>query len=425
VRVLRIHHGGRDPRQRRRERALVAQGVDLTLVVPARWPGGHDRDHLLDEPFRVVELEVDRPGDPFRYEYRRKGALADILDLVQPDVIDLQEEPRSAVARQWVRAVGPLPVALHTSQNLDQRLPPVLSRRERRVLARADALYPTSRQAASVARGKGFAGIVRILPTGYDAEVFYPGGQSWKDPELLLGLVGRLTVNKGVLDAVRVLAEVRRSRAARLLLVGDGPAVGPALRLAADLGVADSVEATGWCSPERVAEYYRQMHIVLAPSHGSPQWVERRARVAVEAQASGAVVAGYSCGVLPEAAGRAGVLVPERDHWGLARAVARLVTDEGEFSWRRGASIHAATQYGWSGVARQQIDLYRRILPGTHDRVLLPRTATGRRLRARSEFGFPARTVTTPRPLVLTGRRMWTSGDLPAVLPTAGTDSGR
>jgi glycosyltransferase involved in cell wall biosynthesis len=254
-----------------------------------------------------------------------------------------------------------------------------------------------------VARGKGFAGIVQILPPGYDAETFFPGGQSWNASEFVLGVVGRLTIAKGVLDAIRVLAEVRRYAAARLILVGDGPAVPLAQQLAADLGVAEAVEHTGWCSQRKVAEYYRQMHVVLIPSHSSPQWVERRARVAVEAQASGAVVAGYSCGVLPEIAGRAGVLVPEGDHWGLARAVARLVTDEQEFGWRRGTSIHAASHLGWTAVARRQIELYRRIMSRAHDRVPLPRTATRRRQQARSEFGFPARTVNIPRPLVLPG----------------------
>lgn len=403
MRVLRVHHGGRDPHQRRRERALVAQGIDLTLIVPDRWPGGHDRDLLVDEPFRVIELGVDRPGDALRHRYDQIPTLAGLLDLVQPDVLDLQEEPSSVVARQWLKVAGDLPVALHTSQNLDQRLPLAQAHRERRTLARADALYPTSRQAASVARGKGFAGIVQILPLGYDTEIFFPGGQSWNDAELVLGVVGRFTVAKGVLDAVRVLAEVRRSGAAKLLLVGDGPVLGRAQQLAVDLGVDEAVECTGWCSQEQVAEFYRRMHVVLIPSHSSPQWVERRARVAVESQASGAVVAGYSCGVLPEIAGRAGVLVPEGDHWGLARSVVRLVTDEREFVWRRGASIQAASHYGWPEVTRRQIELYRRILSRTHDRVPLPRTPTRRRQQARSEFGFPARTVTTPRPLVLPG----------------------
>ena len=55
MKVLRIYHGGRDTAHRERDRALVRAGVDLTLVVPAEWPGVND---LGNESFEILELPV-------------------------------------------------------------------------------------------------------------------------------------------------------------------------------------------------------------------------------------------------------------------------------------------------------------------------------------------------------------------------------
>ena len=288
MRVLRVYHAGRDAAHRLRERALVAAGVEVVLAVPAHWPESGSEDVLSDEPFRVVELDVRRPGDVNRHTHASDAEVRALLDAVRPDVLDLHEEPVSLVARQWLRAAAPdLPVVLYTAQNLDKRFPPPFAAYERAALARAAALYPCSRQAASVARGKGFAGRIDVLPLGFDPSVVTPGTQSADDAELVLGLVGRMVPEKGVRDAVHVLSVVRRHRAARLLLVGTGPEVEPALALARDLGVADGVEVHPWVGAAELAALYRRMHVVLVPSTHTRTWVEQFGRVIVEGQGRG------------------------------------------------------------------------------------------------------------------------------------------
>ena len=53
-----------------------------------------------------------------------------------------------------------------------------------------------------------------------------------------------------------------------------------------------------------LATRYRSTHVVLVPSVSTPTWVEQFGRVIVEAQASGAVVAGYASGAIPRSSGR-------------------------------------------------------------------------------------------------------------------------
>ena len=211
VRVLRVYHAGRSEAHRARDRALVALGASVTLVVPAAWAGPENTENAVEPGLDLIELEVIRAGDVNRHRYREPSMLARVIADVRPDVLDVHEEPFSVAARQWLSAAPPeLPIVMYTAQNIDKRFPPPFSGYERRALRRVACLYPCSRQAASVARRKGFAGIIRVIPLGVDAALFRPGKQSLDDPEVVLGLFGRLVREKGVQEAVYVLARSRR-----------------------------------------------------------------------------------------------------------------------------------------------------------------------------------------------------------------------
>lgn len=397
MRILRVYHGGRDPAHRMRERALAALGLDVTLVVPTHWPDGGAEPTLSDEPFRVIELPVRRAGDVNRHRYDDDAQVKAVLDAVRPDVLDIHEEPVALVTRQWLRAApAELPVAMYTAQNIDKRFPPPFAQYEVVALRRAQALYPCSRQAASVARGKGFSARIEVLPLGYDPELYQPGVQSLADPVLTLGLVGRLVPEKGVRDAVQVLAAIRRERQARLLLVGSGPEAEPALALGKELGVADDIEMHPWLGAEELGRLYAGMHLLLVPSRATRTWVEQFGRVIVEAQASGAVAAGYASGSIPEVAGDAGLLVVEGAAEELAQRTKDVICQPAAFECRRQAGLALATGRTWSEVARRQAELYRSVCIRP-----LPTPAPVGRTAAIAEFGDPARIDGEARPFAM------------------------
>jgi glycosyltransferase involved in cell wall biosynthesis len=397
VRILRVYHAGRDQVHRARERALAAAGADVRLVVPATWP--ETPDAVGAEPFPVVELPVERAGDVNRHRYRSAADLRAVIAEARPDVLDLHEEPFSVAARQWLRAAPPeLPVVLYTAQNIDKRLPPPFAGWERAAHRRAAALYPCSAQAASVARGKGFAGLLDVLPLGFDEALFRPGSQRADDAEVVLLLAGRLVPEKGVLDAVRVLASL--ARPAQLLLAGSGSAAADARALADRLGVGARVELLGRRDGEELASLYRRAHVVLVPSTATATWVEQFGRVIVEGQASGAVVAGYDSGSIAEVGGAAAALAAPGDAEGLGRRVAELLADPDELERRRRAGIELAAGRTWTRVAERQVALYRAVLAGAF-RLALPESPAARRAAARREFGPSAATAAGSRPFAL------------------------
>ncbi len=381
MRVLRVYHAGRDPSHRLRERALLEAGVDVTLVVPEVWPEGGAQERLSAEPFRVIELAVSRPSDVNRHTYATD--VASVIRDVQPDLVDIHEEPFSLATRQWLRAAGGLPCVSYAAQNVDKRFPPPFAQYERSALSRLAGISPCSAQAASVVRGKGFAGVIEVLPLGRDAAAYHPGEQSSHDDAIVLGLVGRLVPEKGVADALHVLAAVRRSRDARLLVIGQGPEEAPGRVLAGELGLAEAVDWRPWRSGDQMAAAYRSMHVVLLPSRATKTWTEQFGRVIVEAQASGAVVAGYESGSIPEVLGAAGIAVAEGDIPALSVAVTDLLGDEVSYQHRRSAGLHQVESMTWEQIGRRQLAFYEQVLSR-------PAPVPAGRSAARVEFGAPA-----------------------------------
>jgi glycosyltransferase involved in cell wall biosynthesis len=402
VRVLRVYHAGRSEAQQARELALAALGVDVTLVVPASWPGVEGGGPIrANRAFDRIELEVIRAGDVNRHGYRDPSKVARLIADGQPDVLDVHEEPFSVAARQWLSAApARLPIVMYTAQNIDKRYPPPFARCERQAYRRADALYPCSRQAASVARGKGFSGLIEVLPLGFDPEIFHPGEQSLGDRELVIALAGRLVAEKGIRDAVEVLAGVR-TRNPKLVIIGSGPEERPVQELAAALGVSERLEMVPWLPPERLADVFRRAHVVLIPTLSTSTWTEQFGRVIVEAQASGAVVAGYLSGAIPEIAGAAAILSPAGDAQALARSVSDVLGDPTDFARRREEGIALSASRTWARVAQQHALVYRKVVDGDFERLRLPRSPKARRELAREEFGETAATPAGRRPFAL------------------------
>jgi glycosyltransferase involved in cell wall biosynthesis len=312
--------------------------------------------------------------------------------------LDVHEEPFSLSTRQWLRAApADLPVVMYTAQNIDKRFPPPFAGYERRALRRAVGLYPCSRQAASVARTKGFTGSIRVIPLGFDPDLFHPGAQSLQDSELVLGLFGRLVPEKGVREAVRVLARVQEVRPARLIIVGEGPEGKAAVALASQLRIGQRVHVAAKCSPQQVASYYRGVHVVLVPSMSTATWAEQFGRVIVEAQASGAVVAGFASGAIPEVSGPPAVLAPERNVEVLAERVISLIGAPDDWARRRVAGLELAERRTWGRVAAEQMELYSCALTApAHPTPLRNRKV--RQCAANVDFGSPAATPAGPRP---------------------------
>lgn len=211
---------------------------------------------------------------------------------------------------------------------------------------------------------------VVVVPPGVELETFVPGdlgaaraSLGLADDAVVLLFVGRIQPLKAPDVLVRAAAELLERRPElreRLVVAVVGGASGRGLaapdrleRLGDELGVADVLHLAPPVSRAGLAQWYRAADVVTVPSY-----TESFGLVAVEAQASGAVVLAADVGGLPTAVGDAGVLVAGHDPSVWADELLAVLDDPARASdLRRRARTHAEG-FGWAATVDRLLDVY-------------------------------------------------------------------
>lgn len=378
LRVVSIAHTAvsRAAGRRRYEPLADLPGLELTLVVPERWHE-YGRDIAADPPDPGLDIRVERirlpkagPAGWYLHHYPRLGR---ILAGASPDVIHLWEEPWSLVAAQaalWrARRRPQAALVLETDQNILRRLPPPFQQLRRALLARTDLLIARNQEALQVSRSCGYQGPAEIVEYGMDAGVFHPRDRAaarsgLAPPEgLLLGYVGRLVPEKGLLEVIEGIA--RSGTGATLLLLGEGPQAAELQARAAKLGV--TLRLLPPRDPQGVGEFMAGLDALVLMSRTTRTWKEQFGRVIMEAQGCGVPVIGSDSGAIPGVIGRGGWVLPEGDAEAVAALLRRLAADPAELrgAGRRGhADATARFTYdavatgllrAWRGAARARV----------------------------------------------------------------------
>jgi glycosyltransferase involved in cell wall biosynthesis len=155
-------------------------------------------------------------------------------------------------------------------------------------------------------------------------------GAAPADAPALFVAVGRFVEKKAPQLTLRAFGQVLRvDPSARLIMVGEGPLLDPTRRLAAELGLQQSVEFPGAQHPEQISAFMQRarafvQHSVTAPdgdSEGTPVAI-------IEAQMSGLPVVSTRHAGIPDVVidGETGFLVNEGDVAGMGRMMARLAS---------------------------------------------------------------------------------------------------
>lgn len=255
-----------------------------------------------------------------------------LLLLRRPALIHLHTSARGSFVRKsilaWSARFARVPIVLHVhdggfSDFYDRQVRP-FRRFIRDTLTMADAV---------VALGPSWAGRLREIAPGarfvvVPNAVSLPPSRPHRviSDELKVLFVGRVGVEKGVPVLLRawcrVLEQLPPGTSGRLVAAGDGD-VDRFRAMAADLGLAEEVEFTGWVSTERVNALLRDADVLVLPSRweGQPMSV-------LEAMAHGVPVVATAVGGIPDLVDKTcGILVDPDDVEGLVDALTRLLSD--------------------------------------------------------------------------------------------------
>ena len=181
-------------------------------------------------------------------------------------------------------------------------------------------------------------------------------GEAKKEKEKTLIFVGRLTMVKGIEDALIVLKKiVKKNKIVKLWIVGRGEAryVQKLKRMCKQLHIEDNVTFYGFVSE-------RQKFILLARAHLliHPSLREGFGLTIPEAGYVGTPVVAYNSPGLRDIVrnGINGILVAENSPESLASAVMQLLSDESLYQKLCQGAREEARQYNWDNTAKVMLD---------------------------------------------------------------------
>jgi glycosyltransferase involved in cell wall biosynthesis len=195
----------------------------------------------------------------------------------------------------------------------------------------ATRLIATSEATAAELRRRGFAASrVVTIPNRPDPRELQPGRPrasvraelGARDDAVLIGVIARLTEQKGVGDFLDALARLRDRGGWHAAVVGDGPLRAELVARARTLALGDRCVFTG--ARTDLGDLLAAFDVLAMPSRS-----EGLPYLLLEAMVVGVPIVATSVGGIPEviAPGVTALLVPPRDPGALAGALGRLIDD--------------------------------------------------------------------------------------------------
>jgi glycosyltransferase involved in cell wall biosynthesis len=165
---------------------------------------------------------------------------------------------------------------------------------------------------------------IEIVPWGVDIDTFRPIERRAASEVIRVGFAKRLHPLSGPDIMLKAFQYARDRCKKRLLLriAGGGPMEGRLKQEAAQLGLVESIEWTGWVGKqEGLRDFYHSVDMFVMPSRRESFGVS-----AVEASATGLPVIASRCGGIPEIVthGETGLLVDAEDVAGFGEAISLL-----------------------------------------------------------------------------------------------------
>jgi colanic acid/amylovoran biosynthesis glycosyltransferase len=248
--------------------------------------------------------------------------------------------------RHWP---NPTVVSFHGADVLVDLEKPHYRAATREMLAAARLVLVRSQSLGRAVEAVGCAqDKIRLHRTGIPlAEISYRPRTWPNDGEWKLLQAGRLIEKKGFQTSLRAFAVLQKKfPGATFTIAGEGPMKNELQNLARELGIAEQVRFAGFLSQAQLREELFRSHVFLQPSElGRDGNQEGVPNAMLEAMASGLPVFATRHGGIPEAIEErvSGVLVDERDHGALAKAL---------LDWtERPEALHGLAEAGARAVA--------------------------------------------------------------------------
>jgi glycosyltransferase involved in cell wall biosynthesis len=368
-RILIASHTYVEPTTRGKLRALAGRGLELTVAVPQRW-----REPALDlvretawerqQAMEIFPIAMRHLGDPAQVRFAAR-ALAALVRDKRPEIMQIEAEPETALARQLVRLAARLrvPAILVTAANVDRSRSWRLRWRRRRLLRRLAGVLAASHGAGALVRRDAATVPIAVVPP--QGAAVPPAPIHEPHEGLAIGFVGRLVPHRGLDTLLASLAQQRHA-AWRLIVAGEGPDRERLEHLASELRLAARIRWMGALPPAEIARLWPVLDLLVVPSRPVPGWNEPTGVTLLEAMAHEVAVVASNTGVLPELIGEAGLVTPPGDADALAEALGRMLDPDTRVALARAARARILETASDEAIAERTMTFWTDVLSGLH-----------------------------------------------------------
>lgn len=206
---------------------------------------------------------------------------------------------------------------------------------------------------------------VTVIPNGIDLEEWssplsdqLDARARWAPDSPLIVFVGRLEVEKGILELAEAMAQVRQALPTAHLVIAGRGSQGELLRNACEShGITGAVTVAGWLPEQELRALIACADVAAIPSIYEPFGL-----VALEAMSLGTPVVASRVGGLADVvrSGETGWSVPAKDPTALAKALVAAITDRSAKVIVDRAYEALKRDHDWSQIAEATVACYRR-----------------------------------------------------------------
>lgn len=338
--------------------------VDPVVLVFERGPR-KGSEFQSECRYRGIHLEVVR--ERRRYDLTLPSRIVQMARALRPDLVQTHGYKPDVLGLIVARRLGIPWVAFSHGPTDEGRRMRLYLALDHVLLRRADRVVAVSRARKAALEACGFRpNQVVTIPNAVDLRrhVAADAGAARNEfgfhpDQPVVGVVGRLSPEKGHTYFVEAMAEIVRSLPRAVgLIVGDGPQEGRLRAQTAALGLENVVRFAGY--RRDMDRIYSAIDALVLPSiqEGLPN-------VVLEAMASGRPVVASRVGGVPEVVddGATGSLVPPGDSHALAQAIVSLLEDPARRE-AMGAAARQRIEHAFSARSRAEriLSLYRAVL---------------------------------------------------------------